>query len=127
MIRNHIKTAWRQLRKYRFHSTLNIVGLGLGMACCLFIYVFSTYQLSFDQFHDDADRTFIVVQDLHLEETEYSKGGSYGMYEALRQELPQIEKAALYMDKQDFTLKVDDRLIETEGKAGFTSSDYFKM
>ncbi len=127
MLRNNIKIAWRQMRKYRFHSILNIVGLGLGMACCLFIYAFSTYQLSFDQFHKDADRTFVVVQDLHLEETEHSTGGSYGMYEVLRQELPQIEKVALYMEQQDFTLKIDDRLVETEGKAGFTSSDYFEI
>lgn len=127
MLKIYIKTAWRQMRKYRLHSVLNIVGLGLGMACCLFIYAFNTYQLNFDQFHKDSDRTFIVVEDLHLEEMEHSKGGSYGMYDVLRKELTQIEKAALYMEEQDFTLKIDDQLVDTESKAGFTSSDYFEI
>ncbi|MBD1423472.1 ABC transporter permease [Sphingobacterium chuzhouense] len=127
MIKIYIKTALRQIAKYRFHSILNIVGLGLAIAACLFIYTFNTYQLSFDRFHPDAERTFIVVEDLHLDQTEHSKGGSYAMYDAIRQELPQVEKAALYMDKQDFTLKIGKKLRKTEGKASLTSSDYFEI
>ncbi|MBD1427207.1 ABC transporter permease [Sphingobacterium arenae] len=127
MLKNYIKTALRQIVKYRFHSILNVVGLGLAIATCLFIYAFNTYQLSFDRFHPHAERTFIVVEDLHLDQTEHNKGGSYAMYNAIRQELPQVEKAALYIDKQDFTLKIGDKLRKTEGKACFTSSDYFEI
>lgn len=115
------------MAKYRFHSVLHVIGLGLAMATCLFIYIFNTYQRSFDRFHPDADRTFIVVEDLHLDQTEHNKGGSYAMYDAIRQELPQVEKAALYMDKQDFTLKIGNTLRKTDGKACFTSSEYFEI
>src|SRR5690606_37172065 len=127
MLKNYIKTALRQIVKYRFHSILNVVGLGLAIATCLFIYAFNTYQLSFDPFHPHAERTFIVVEDLHLDQTEHNKGGSYAMYNAIRQELPQVEKAALYIDKQDFTLKIGDKLRKTEGKGCFASSDYFEI
>ncbi len=115
------------MRKYRFHSFLNIFGLGLSIACCLFIYIFNSYQLSFDRFHPDAGRTFIVVEDLHLDKTEHNKGGSYAMYEAIQQELPQVEKAAIYIEKQDFTLKINDQLRKTDGKAAFVSSTYFEL
>ncbi|PRD52708.1 ABC transporter permease [Sphingobacterium gobiense] len=127
MITIYIKTALRQIAKYRFHFTINVVGLGLAIAVCLFIYTFNSYQLGFDRFHLNAERTFIIVQDLHLDQTEHSKGGSYAMYNAIRQELPQVEKAALYMDKQDFTLKIGKELRKTNGKASFTSSDYFEI
>src|SRR4051794_2709098 len=108
MMHMFFRTAARQMRKYRFHSFLNISGLGLSIACFLFIYIFNSYQLSFDRFQPHADRTFLVVQDLHLDKTEHSKGGSYAMYEAIQQELPQVEKAAIYIEKQDFTLRVNE-------------------
>ncbi|RZF58094.1 ABC transporter permease [Sphingobacterium corticibacterium] len=127
MIKIYFKTALRQIAKYQFHSILNVAGLGLAIAACLFIYAFNTYQLSFDRFHPDAERTFIVVEDLHLDQTEHNKGGPYAMYNAIRQELPQVEKAALYIDKQDFTLKIGNELRKIEGKACFTSSDYFEI
>lgn len=127
MIRIFFKTALRQMSKYRFHSVLNIVGLGLAMACCLFIYTFNRYQLSFDRFHQNADRTFMIVEDLHLDKTEFSKGGAYAMYDAIEKELPQVEKAAIYIDKQEVTINVNDRLIKTGTKAAFTSSAYFDI
>ncbi len=127
MMNMFFRTAARQMRKYRFHSFLNIFGLGLSIACCLFIYIFNSYQLSFDRFHPDADRTFLVVEDLHLDKTTHNKGGSYAMFEAIRQELPQVEKAVIYIEKQDFTLKVADQLLKTDGKAAFVSSAYFEL
>jgi putative ABC transport system permease protein len=127
MLKLFYNTALRQLKKHRFHTGLNLLGLGLSIACCLFIYTYNSYQLSFDQFHPHADRTFMVVQDLHLDKTEHSKGGAYAMYEAIRQELPQVEKAAIYIDQQDFTLKIREQLFKTEGKAAFATSDYFEL
>lgn len=51
MIRNYIKTAWRNLWKNAFFSGLNIFGLAIGMAACIMIMLFVTYEKSFDGFH----------------------------------------------------------------------------
>ncbi|WP_437920828.1 ABC transporter permease [Sphingobacterium sp. LRF_L2] len=106
---------------------LHIFGVGLAIACFLFIFTFISYQQSFDTFHSAADRTFILVEDLHLDKVEHSKGGSYAMFDAINSELPQIERAALYIDKEDIQLKVGSSVFKTDGKAAYTSSAYFSI
>ena len=51
MIKNYFKTAWRNLRKNKVYSAINIVGLAIGMAACIVIMLFVFYEKSFDNFH----------------------------------------------------------------------------
>jgi putative ABC transport system permease protein len=51
MFKNYFKTAWRNLRKNKVYSAINIVGLAIGMAACIVIMVFVFYENSFDRFH----------------------------------------------------------------------------
>ncbi|CAM3782185.1 ABC transporter permease [Sphingobacterium prati] len=99
MIKTYFKSALRQLFRHSYYTFLTIAGLGLAIACSLFIYSYNSFQYSFDQFHTDKDRTFLVVQDLKLEQVEHSKGGSYAMYNAISREIPQVERTALYIIK----------------------------
>ncbi len=58
MINNDLKIALRNLRKNPLVSTLNISGLAIGVAVCLFIGVWMHRELSYDNFHPDGDRIF---------------------------------------------------------------------
>jgi len=51
MFRNYFKTAWRNLRKNRVYSIINILGLAIGMAACIVIMLFVFYEQSFDRMH----------------------------------------------------------------------------
>jgi putative ABC transport system permease protein len=51
MFRNYFKTAWRNLWKNKIYSAVNIVGLAIGMAACILIILFVSYEKSFDNFH----------------------------------------------------------------------------
>jgi putative ABC transport system permease protein len=51
MIKNYFKTAWRNLWKNKIYSTINVVGLSIGMAACIAILLFVFYERSFDKFH----------------------------------------------------------------------------
>ena len=51
MLRNYIKIAWRNLWKNKVYSSLNIVGLAIGMAAFIVIMLFVSYEKSFDKFH----------------------------------------------------------------------------
>lgn len=55
MIKNYIKTAWRNIRKRKFHAIINIVGLVSSMAFVLLIaaYVWQTYQVNSGLRHQD--------------------------------------------------------------------------
>lgn len=57
------KTAWRSLRRQMSHTVINIAGLALGIAVCLLISLYVRHELSYDTFHDEADRIYRVTSD----------------------------------------------------------------
>jgi putative ABC transport system permease protein len=58
MIRNILKVMLRNLKKYKVFSLINIMGLAIGMACCLLILLFVSDELSFDRHHALGDRIY---------------------------------------------------------------------
>ena len=62
MFISYMKTAVRHMMKDRGHSFIKIFGLSLGIASCLFIYLFVADELSFDKFHKNSDSLFRLVQ-----------------------------------------------------------------
>lgn len=56
MIANFIKIAFRHLFRHKGYSTINIVGLAVGLASCLLIGLFIRYELSYDRFYPQAER-----------------------------------------------------------------------
>lgn len=58
MIRNHLKTAWRNIWKSRFFSALNIGGLTISLAVGMLILAWVQDELSYDRFHDKAADTY---------------------------------------------------------------------
>lgn len=56
MNRNHLKIAWRLLRKNKIHTLINIIGLGIGFSASILMLIYVHHQLSFDRFHENADR-----------------------------------------------------------------------
>ncbi|MDQ1085837.1 ABC transporter permease [Siphonobacter sp. SORGH_AS_1065] len=61
MLRNYFIVAWRNLVRNRAFTLINITGLALGLATCLLIMLFVTDELSYDRFHEKADRIVRVV------------------------------------------------------------------
>jgi len=51
MFRNYFITAWRNIWKNKVYSSINIVGLAIGLASCILILLFVFYERSFDNFH----------------------------------------------------------------------------
>lgn len=59
---NYFKIAFRNLRRHTSYSLINIGGLALGMATCFVILLFIRYELSYDEFHQNAERIHRVTQ-----------------------------------------------------------------
>jgi len=62
MFRNFIKTAFRNIVKSKFYSSLNIVGLAVGLATCLLIVLYVIDELSYDRWNKKADRIYRLVE-----------------------------------------------------------------
>ncbi len=63
MLKNHLKIALRTLRRHRGYVLINVIGLAIGVACCLLIVQFVRYELSYDRFHEKADRIYRIASD----------------------------------------------------------------
>jgi len=63
MLRNDFTTTIRALRRHLGYSVINVVGLAVGIAACLLIALFVRHELSYDDFHEDADRIHRLVSD----------------------------------------------------------------
>ncbi|WP_421825987.1 ABC transporter permease [Larkinella sp.] len=61
MIRNYLKTSFRNLTKNKVSSLINLFGLSLGVTACLVIYLITNYELSYDTFHPDRERIYRLV------------------------------------------------------------------
>jgi putative ABC transport system permease protein len=61
MLKNYVQVALRNLRKNKVHSLINIVGLAVGLACCIVIVLYVQNQLGYDRFNKHADRIYRPV------------------------------------------------------------------
>lgn len=64
MIRNYLRIAFRNLYKHKAYTTINLFGLAIGVACTVLIFLFVADELSFDRYHENADRIFRIAVDL---------------------------------------------------------------
>src|SRR5262245_57665043 len=60
MIKHYLNLAWRNLKKNRIYSLINITGLAIGLAVCMLIVLYVAHESRYDQFHKNAGKIFWV-------------------------------------------------------------------
>jgi len=66
MLKNYLKVAVRNLLRHKAYSLINIAGLAVGMACTILILLWVQYELSFDRYHENADRIYRLAADIEI-------------------------------------------------------------
>jgi ABC-type antimicrobial peptide transport system permease subunit len=126
MIKNYLKIAWRNLWKSKFFSAINILGLGLGMACSILIMLWVQNELSVDAFHTNGPRLYAVIERQYYDHKivgQYAVPGLLG--QEMKKTLPQVEYAVDMGFNSTSTFQVGNKIIKLEGTAA--SADFFKM
>jgi putative ABC transport system permease protein len=95
MFKNYIKIALRTLFKQKLYSIINIIGLAVGIASCILIYLFVQNELSYDAFHKNADRLYrvYIIEDLPERDPFSYVEAPWQLAEALEQSFPEVEHA----------------------------------
>ncbi len=75
MYRNCFKTAWRNLRRNKTATLINITGLMIGMTCCLLIGLYVHHQISYDRFQGKGSRIARVLMGYHFNSGEGERKG----------------------------------------------------
>lgn len=61
MLKNYLKTAFRNINRYKGYSFINISGLAVGMACSILIFMYVYYEFSYDRFYENSDNIYRVA------------------------------------------------------------------
>lgn len=115
MLRNYIKIAWRNLQKSKMFSIINILGLTIGMTCCLLIYMYVKHELSYDTFHTKANQIYRLGTDVKTP-TEVIKADitSAPMGPNLKEDFPEVlemtrlQSSGLLINKAEQTFQEDN-------------------
>ena len=93
MLRNYVTVALRAMIRRWGYSTLNIAGLAVGMACCLVIFQYVSFEYSFDRFHEHERDIYRVLQTTPLTGEPFDGGGpftGFALAPALADDVPEI-------------------------------------
>lgn len=116
MLKNYLKTAFRNLWKHKIDSAISIGGLSVGIACCILIIVFVRFELSYDTFHENSDRVFRVVKEFtqpRSGEVVKSVSTPYPMAQQLKTTFPEIDKV-VRLGKTFLPIKIDKKFSTEE-------------
>src|SRR5688572_17394527 len=128
MIKNYFKTAWRNLVRNKIFSFINIIGLGLGIAASLFIYLWVQDEKSKDDFHESSERLYqVIVSD---KDKNGALSNSYDntpglLADALKNQLPEIAEAATVIWENDFLFTVGEKIGKEKGR--YVGPDFFNL
>jgi putative ABC transport system permease protein len=65
MLKNYIKTAFRNLKRYKGYSFINLMGLAIGIACCILILIYMQDEFSYDRYPQDYEQIYRIT--FHLQ------------------------------------------------------------
>ncbi len=109
MLKNYLKIALRNISRNKLYSGLNIVGLAIGLACCILILLYVHDELSYDRFHDNADSIYRIVPTFTTSErTMYLSVNAHVQGPMLKNEFPEV------VDYVRFTSYGSPKVIEYE-------------
>jgi len=100
MLKNYLQVAFRNIYKYLFYSAINIFGLAIGLACCMLIVTYVSFELSYDKYHKDSERIYRVYMDGNFGpsgEQKFSVTPNI-LAPLFQSEFPEIEKAVRVYD-----------------------------
>jgi putative ABC transport system permease protein len=103
MLKNYFKTAWRAVTRYKTYSIINILGLALGIASCLIIFLVVKYELGYDGFNKKADRIYRVT----LNAIDFNPSVSMAIAPAMRSYFPELEQVSQVWHQSDGLVTVD--------------------
>jgi putative ABC transport system permease protein len=99
MLKNFFKIALRNLWRKRAFSFINVTGLAVGMACCFLIFLYVHFELSYDRFHQKADRIYRVVGDLKSStETLHWYVTPGPLARSIQSEFPQVQEVTRFIE-----------------------------
>lgn len=110
MFKNLIKTAIRNIFKDFGYSSLNIIGLTLGIASALFLIIYIADEVSYDRYHENVDRIYRVSTHINEPDDEFTWIiAQIPFGPQVVQDYPEVESYVRFIDFARAVFKYSDR------------------
>lgn len=127
MLKNYLKIALRNIIRQKQYSLINIIGLAVGMACCILIFVYVDYELSYDRHHPDADRIYRTTMHFKMADREHYGAEAPGpMTAVLKRDYPEVAYACIIISRYRILVEVDENAFEEEHLL-YVGNDFFNI
>ncbi len=128
MIQNYLKIAWRNIKRQKGYSAINILGLALGIAACLLILQYVSFELSYENAHANKDRIYRVQQDRydHGKLSTQWAAGAFAVGNAFKESIPEIEDYVKLVQTGQVVTELQNQPTKIE-KVFYASQSFFSI
>lgn len=119
MLRSNLKLALRSLSSQKYYSTINIVGLAVGLAAFILITLFVKHELSYDRYNEEANSIYRIVRN------EYTCSPP-PMAPTLKERIPEIQSASRFIQSTNLLVRIGDQTF-TEDEYYWTDNEFFDI
>jgi len=125
---NYFKTAYRNLAKNKFYSSINIMGLAIGLTFFLLAALYVDFATHFDSFHERAERIYGIVRVVPSgnQGEQHSAITPGPLAQALLSEYPEIENAVNFYVSGNDIVRYQNKIFYEDGIL-YTNSEFLSV
>ncbi len=128
MFRNTLITAFRLFFKYKAYSLTNILGLAIGLATCILIFLYVQYELSYDDFHKNAENIYRLEPRWEGQgEVDHWAASTGNIIPAVASRFPEIESSVKFYNSPNTAVIRNEDHIFRESNIVFADSTFFDV
>jgi putative ABC transport system permease protein len=121
MLKNYFKITWRNIKNNKVYSFINIMGLAVGMACCILILLWVQDELSYDKFHANYDDIYRTIPE--LQDTKFS-ANPLALAAVFKEQYPEVRQISRFY-QMNWLMKYGDKIYNESG--ALVDDDFLKM
>lgn len=136
MLKNYLKIAWRNLNHSKGSTFINVLGLAVGIACCILITLYVRDELSYDRYHKNVNRIYRVLHAKRnggdaeklppIAPEEFQVWGNAPVGPALLADFPEISKVAQFTSPSKLLMEYSNKRFQ-EDNILFADSTMFDL
>ena len=128
MIKNYFKTAWRNLKRNKIFSAINILGLAVGVSAFLLIVNYLRFEYSYDETHTKKNRIYRVPMEVREKDgKEQTFAFTYpAVAPAMKKDFPEVEEAVRFRRQGGIVRYKDIKIVEG-GNLYYVDPEIFKI
>ena len=124
MYRNYLKIALRNIIRHKGYSIIHVVGLAIGMTCCILILLWVQDELSYDRYHENADRIHRLCLDANIGTQLRAPVTMAPAAPAMIKDFPEVVNAARIVRPERVSVEYQDRTFQEED-VGYADNSVF--